>query len=76
MAALEFFVLDTGGNLWLQGETFANQVDGNVDFFAAFQGLSSNQVLVCGSDGNLWLEQGPFGQVPLPESSYPPGPSS
>jgi hypothetical protein len=36
----------------------------------------SEQVLVCGSDGNLWLEQGPWGTVPLPNSSYPPGPSS
>jgi hypothetical protein len=47
-------------------------VDGNVDPNASFQAFSSNEVFVCGSDGNLWLEVGPFGTVPLPDSSYPP----
>ena len=29
-----------------------------------FQALSDTEVLVLGSDGNLWLEHGPFGKVP------------
>jgi len=76
MAAAEIFYLDKNSDLWLQSESFGTHVDGNVDLYAAFQALSSNQVFVCGSDGNLWLERGPWGQVPLPNSSYPPGPSS
>jgi hypothetical protein len=32
----------------------------------AFQALSDTEVLVLGSDGKLWLEHGPFGNVPPP----------
>ena len=32
--------------------------------FQAFQALSETKVLVLGSNGNLWLEHGPFGTVP------------
>jgi hypothetical protein len=31
-----------------------------------FQALSDTEVLVLGTNGNLWLEQGPFGTVPPP----------
>jgi hypothetical protein len=34
--------------------------------FSSFQALSDTEVLVLGSDGNLWLEHGPFGTVPPP----------
>jgi hypothetical protein len=80
----QVFVLDGFGYLWLEGPPYGQQfppprvqVDGNVDLFRAFQAFNSGQALVCGTDYNLWFEQGPFGTVPLPtSSSYPPGPSS
>ena len=31
-----------------------------------FQALSDTEVLVLGSNGNLWLEHGPFGEIPPP----------
>jgi hypothetical protein len=31
-----------------------------------FQALSGTNIFVLGTDGNLWLEQGPFGVVPPP----------
>lgn len=37
------------------------QVDANV---RAFQALSDTEAFVLGTDGNLWLEHGPFGTVP------------
>jgi PASTA domain len=37
------------------------QVDANV---RAFQALSDTEMFVLGTDGNLWLEQAPFGAVP------------
>jgi hypothetical protein len=40
---------------WLQG-------------FGSVQALDADHMLVLGSDLNLWLEHGPFGQVPPPRS--------
>jgi hypothetical protein len=37
------------------------QIDGNV---RAFQPLDLQTVVVLGTEGNLWLEQAPFGKVP------------
>jgi hypothetical protein len=91
MANQQFFVQGTDGNLWLETGPFWTvplppcnggnsgcrvQVDGNVDPIGSFQAFYSNEVFVCGSDGNLWLEIGPFGTVPLPDASYPPSPGS
>jgi hypothetical protein len=61
------FVLGLDGSLWfLNGidnpsAVTSTPVDGNV---AAFQVLSESEVLVLGSDGNLWLEYAPWGDVP------------
>jgi hypothetical protein len=33
-----------------------------------FQAFSDTEVLVLGSNGNLWLERGPFGKVPPPRA--------
>ncbi len=83
MANQQVFVLGGDGNLWLEEGPFGQQippfripVDGNVDLFASFSAFNAEEALVCGNDGNLWLEEGSFGTVPLPNTSYPPGPRS
>jgi hypothetical protein len=40
--------------------------DGEIPVLRSFQALSDTEVLVLHSDGNLWLEHGPFGQLHLP----------
>jgi hypothetical protein len=68
------FVLDTNGNLRLDGQLNGQwgtlppppslPVDGHV---AAFQLLNAFQVYVLGTDGNLWFTPAPFGTVPNPK---------
>lgn len=80
VSAQEVFVLGKDGNLWQEFGPFSpyapvplppcnggkvscrNLVDANV---SSFQPVDSDTVYVVGTDGNLWLEFGPFGnQVP------------
>jgi hypothetical protein len=83
MSVQQIYVLGSDGNLWLEDGPFGEQippprtpVDGDVDLYASFWPFDAQATLVCGDDGNLWLEQGPFNAVPLPDSSYPPGPGT
>jgi hypothetical protein len=36
----------------------------NANQMADFQAINENNILVLGSNGNLWLEHGPFGVAP------------
>ena len=40
-----------------------SQVGGNRIFRPPFQPLNANEIFVCGSDGNLWYEPAPYGDV-------------
>ncbi len=68
----QIFVRRTDLTLWLEGwfqpqntdhtQRMASvQVDGNV---AGFQAFDTSNVAVLGFDRNLWLETGPWGQIP------------
>jgi hypothetical protein len=63
-SASQVYVLDRGGNVWLntvgQGRT-APQIDANA---VAIQAVDNDHVYVLGANGNLWLEEGPWGAVP------------
>jgi hypothetical protein len=57
-------VLDSTHDLWMVEAPFANNTGQLVDAdVLAFQGSGAN-VYVLGMNGNLWLEQPPFGHVP------------
>ena len=60
----QVYVLDRARNVWLntvgQGRT-APQIDANA---VAIQAVDNNHVYVLGANGNLWLEEGPWGAVP------------
>jgi hypothetical protein len=60
----QVYVLSSNGTVWLntvgQGAS-APQIDANA---VAFDAYDSDHIYVLGGDGNLWLEQGPWGKVP------------
>jgi hypothetical protein len=78
----EILVLGNDGKLWVEHAPFGNvppgrvQVDANVitnltpsgQIARPFQAVSDAQILVAGSDGNLWLDQAPFGHLPPPRT--------
>ena len=69
--AKQLLAMDNNLNLWLETVDPSSrlvtkvQVDGNTEA-SNWQALDANTIYVKGTDGNLWLEKGPFGQVPLP----------
>ena len=50
-----------------RSESVVSAITGTASAGRSFQALSLNQVVVLGSDGNLWIENGPFARtVPPP----------